>query len=712
MDRIRLARYLLATLPLLALLALLLAALLLAGDASTDVSQLGNWSAWLFGAAACAVGLLVGAIGAQLLVLWRRHRARAVGARLTTRLTLSLVLLTVPPILMVYGFALRFLWVSIDSWFDVRIETALEDAIDLGRHYLDAEKQRVARAAREQQAALLRSPPDQWQSDLEHGLEQPLILQWAVFSGQGQVLANAAADARFLLPQPPSAAELLQTRGDDVTVSVEGAQDGLVLRALSRVGDQAWLQGTFSLPAPVQPLVQRVESSHHNYQRLKFLRGALKQTFALILTLVLLLALLLTLLAALWLARRQVSPITRLAKATQEVATGQYGRVLPAEADDEIGFLTQSFNQMTHELEQTNRRMQESQAETEQQRSYLSTVLENLSTGVLTYGGDCVLRTANAAASRILEVALGAYVHRPMDAIAHAHPRLAPIVRLLAARAAEGARAWREELQVAGTQGLQALMFRGAELPAPEGAPKAYVAVFDDQTVLNQAQREAAWSEVARRLAHEVKNPLTPIQLAAERIRYRLQERLSAEDAQLLDKSTQTIVAQVEALKAMVNAFGDYARPPRLAFARLPIHDLINEVLDLYAHDPALRIVRQLDTQPLEVDADRDRLRQLLHNLIKNAIEASAHAPEIEVGSAERELEGRAWVCFWVADRGSGLPAGFDEGWFEPYRTGKPQGVGLGLAVVRRVAEEHGGRVHAAARPGGGSVFTVELPKK
>jgi nitrogen fixation/metabolism regulation signal transduction histidine kinase len=422
---------------------------------------------------------------------------------------------------------------------------------------------------------------------------------------------------------------------------------------------------------------------------------------------VLLLSMLLAVLAALRLARRQVAPVARLAAATRDIARGEYGRELEPAGDDELGFLTESFNRMSRELDAASISARDSQAETERQRAYLETVLGRLSSGVLTVDGDGVLRTANAAASRILGVGLEPYLGQPLDALGKAQPALTPLLAALRNRAREGVREWREELRLprdGGGEAAQILMLRGAELP---GGARGMVAVFDDETVLNQAQREAAWSEVARRLAHEVKNPLTPIQLSAERLKLRLAGKLDAADTQLLDKAAGTIVAQVEALKTLVNAFGDYARPPQLRLAPLRLNALVDEVLDLYEHDPRLRIERALDASNPLVRADGGRLRQLLHNLIKNAIEASADSPTIELSTVVATTAGRTEVALHVADRGSGLPTGFDDTWFEPYRTGKPRGSGLGLAVVRKVADEHGARVAASNRADGGALFSV-----
>ncbi len=705
MDRRQLIRWIFGLLPALALIGLLLAVLLLAGDAEADMSRLGRWWLWVLGGAAAAVALVLGAIVGRVWELQRARRARAPGARLATRWTIALLLLAVPPVLLVYGFALRFLNTTIDSWFNVRVERGLDDALALGRLWLADETAR-ARAESEALAVRLGDVID-LQSSLEQELDASRALQFAVFGTDGTLRAAAAADPRLLLPTPPDSAVLLRVREGTIESSSEPLGDELVVRIVRGLPPDRVLLTIHPLPAAVQPLARNIEATWNDYQRLSFLRDSLKLTFTLILSAVLLLSLLLAVLAALRVARRQVAPVARLAEATRDIARGNYGLQIATSGDDELGFLTESFNRMSRELDAASVAARESQAQTESQRAYLETVLGRLSSGVLTWDEHGVLRTANPAASRILGVELGPHLGQPLAELAQSLPPLTPLVAALRARAAEGVREWREELRLPRADGgdiAQILMLRGAQLPA--GA-RGFVAVFDDETVLNQAQREAAWSEVARRLAHEVKNPLTPIQLSAERLKLRLSGKLEPADAQLLDKASSTIIAQVEALKTLVNAFGDYARPPQLKLEPLHLNALIEQVLDLYEHDPRLRLVRTLDVRDPVVRADAGRLRQLLHNLLKNAIEASGDDPQIELSTAIVDSGGRHEVALQVADRGSGLPSGFDDSWFEPYRTGKPRGSGLGLAVVRKVADEHGARVAAAQREAGGAVFTV-----
>lgn len=422
----------------------------------------------------------------------------------------------------------------------------------------------------------------------------------------------------------------------------------------------------------------------------------------------LLLSVLVVVLAALGIARRVVAPIGRLAAATRAVGAGRFDTPLPVPSDDELGFLVASFAQMTHELESTSASAQEGARENEQQRAWLEAVLERLSAGVLGFDRGGRLRVANRAAETILGVNLARHVGHDLDALGREHPELAPFIDPLARHLSENQREWREEVAIDLAPGGRTLMLRGTALPDQAG----FVAVFDDLTVLNRAQRDAAWGEVARRLAHEVKNPLTPIQLAAERLRRRFLGRLPPDEGELIERATHTIVTQVEALKTMVNAFGDYARPPQVTTRPIALHALIGEVLDLYENDQRLALTRQFVAGEPVVRGDAVRLRQALHNLIKNALEAigDTRKPQIRVSTSIARADDGDWIELCVADNGPGLPADFDERWFEPYASSKARGTGLGLAVVKKIAEEHGGRVRAENDAHGGAMLTLRLP--
>lgn len=699
-------------LPALAIAALLLASLKLAQDAAGAGGRFAAHYRWILGAAAVALVVLAFAIGQRLWQLRSDLVRNAPGARLNRRLLRVLILLALPPAIVVYGFALRFLDATIDNWFNVRLEQALDDALEIGRIVVDEHLRTAEEQSTRLAAQLATEPVDTTQDALDEAIDALGAIQLTVFGMDGHVQATASSDPRYLDPALPDSTLLMRVQGDGRYAAAEPFGDGLALRValpIAAVGSsRRLLQGLFPLPARLQPLTRGIESASFDFQRLKFLRGSLKLTFALILSFVLLLSVLVVVLAAFGIARRLVAPIGRLAAATRAVGAGRYDTPLPAPSDDELGFLVTSFAQMTRDLEFTSARAQRNVHENEQQRAWLEAVLERLSAGVLGFDRDGRLRVANRAAEAILGVPLSHHLGRSLGELRSAHADLAAFVDPLARRLREDLREWREEVVVATSAGARMLMLRGAALPEHAG----YVAVFDDLTVLNRAQRDAAWGEVARRLAHEVRNPLTPIQLAAERLRRRFLGRLPEEEGELIERATHTIVTQVEALKTMVNAFADYARPPQLSTRPLALHALLGEVLDLYANDQRISLTRQLADGEPRVRVDAGRLRQALHNLLKNALEAigETRKPQIRVATRVVHDDELDWVELSVADNGPGLPADFGERWFEPYTSSKARGTGLGLAVVKKIVEEHGGSVRARNAAHGGAEFIVRLP--
>jgi len=706
-------------LPALAIFVLLAGALALASDAASGSARLGRFYPWLLGASALALLALIFVIAQRIARLVGELRRQAPGARLTRRMLLMLIVLAVPPVMVVYGFSLFFLNAAIDNWFNVQLEQALGDSLQIGRVYLDERLAAAEQKVRSLAADLANVPDSELQARIDSALDAQGSTQLTVFGDNGSTLATASSDPRFLSPAYPDATALLQMQNSGRYAVAEpvGADEELKLRVVvplagAGLGPPRLLQALFPVAQTIQPLMSEIEKANFDFQRLKFLRDSLKLTFTLVLTFVLLLSALFALLMAFGVARRLIAPIGRLAAATHAVGAGRYDTPLPIAGDDEIGFLLSSFNQMQRELEQADTRARQSAREIEGQRTYLKAVLERLTTGVLALDRDGVLRTANHAAETILQVPWSTYVGRHLSIARNERPSLAPLLDPILQHVQEGLREWREEVVVEQGRERRVLTLRGAELADAGGDDAGVVAVFDDLTLLNSAQREAAWAEVARRLAHEVKNPLTPIQLAAERLRRRFIGRLPPEETDLLDRATSTIVSQVEALKALVNAFGDYARPPQFDTRPLALHALVGEVLDLYENDQRIRLVRNFAPRDPALRADAGRLRQLLHNLLKNSLEAMGGEgkPCIEVTTREIADNGRLWVELTIADNGPGLPAGFDERWFEPYTTSKQRGTGLGLAVAKKIVEEHGGSIRADNRPGGGALFTVRLP--
>lgn len=693
--------------PLVLLLCLLIGLYVVAGAQGLG-PRYTRWYPAVFIATLTALALLTVAIALRLWRLRRQLKRGEPGARLTRRLLMLLVLLALPPLLLVYGFGVRFIGVMVDSWLPANSADALGDALALSQRYLDEHIDASRRVTTQAAGALEGVDEASLDLALEDALDASDARQLAVFEADGRLRAVAAADPSLLMPSPPSDEARLAIRNRSAFAATERDGEGLRIRTLTRLGNNRSLQAVFELPPAAAAQALRVEAATHAAARARYLRESLKLAFTLILTLVLVISLFATVLVSFGLARRLVAPIARLASATRNIAEGRFDSSLPEGDDDELGFLVQSFNRMTRELELSRARERSSAEETERQRAFLATVLTHLSSGVLVVDSALQVRSMNAAAREMLGLESSQAATWSLAQVRQQAPHAARLVSVLLQRVREGAREWREEVTLDDEDGpLRVLLLRGARLP-DDGA----VAVFDDTTMIDHARRDAAWSEVARRLAHEIKNPLTPIQLAAERLRRRVLPKLETDDAQVLDRATHTIVAQVDALKNMVNDFGDYARPTSLALTRLDLNVLAGEVLDLYEQDTRLKLVRDFAVGLPPVLADAGRIRQVLHNLIKNAIEAGIERSrsQIALQTSVVQDDGRAWVELAVADDGPGLPEGFDTHWFEPYRSTKPRGTGLGLAIVARIAREHGAQFHAQRRNEGGARFVLRLP--
>jgi len=669
--------------------------------------------------------------------LVRQLRQRQPGARLTLRMLLIFVALSVLPILVLYAFSINLLARGVDSWFDVRIGQALDDALELSRSALDLRMREVLNqtgkvaeelgVGSEPSSVLnldaLRNPgstivADAWDpgpNDLDLLRRRVGAEELAIVTAQGRLLETSSSGTD-LVPNLPSAAILLQVKqGRSYTGLEPIGSAGLYIRVAVAVPDGSGsvgrgsriLQALYPVAAQMDDLATSVETAHAKYNELVYLREKLKLSFAMTLTLVLLSSIATAIWAAFFSARRLAAPITDLAAGTAAVAAGDYETTLPVTTADDIGFLVSSFNAMT-------RRIAQARDEIEAQHRYLNTLLSQLSSGVLALGPDGRVTTLNDAGRRILDIGEAAITGEPLAALVAQREHLRPFVEGVQPQLTESTQRWQQEIQIFSRTGRRVLMCRGSSLPT-EGAESAgYVIVFDDVTVLIQGQRDAAWSEVARRLAHEIKNPLTPIQLSAERLRQKYLSKMAPADAETLDRLTTTIVQQVDTMKSMVNTFSDYARTPTINQEKTDLNKLISAVVDLFRSanpDASFEIEFAPDLPTASVDAGR--LRQVFNNLIKNALEASGATgspPQIRVTTRLLASEAGDHIEIAVADRGEGIPSQILGNVFEPYVTNKTKGTGLGLAIVKKIVEEHGGLVTLENNDGPGACATIRLP--
>ena len=687
-----LSRYLGGAVPILALAALLLATLFFMSDATENSARFGEKYSVLLVLSALGLVTLLALITWNLVRLLGQVRQRVPGARLTVRMVTMFVVLAVTPVLVVYYFSLQFLHRGIDSWFDVQVEHALDDALSLSRSSLDVRMREVLRQT-ESIALVLSNLGDETVSlALDDARVTSGASEITLMAADGRIVASSSADTTTLVPESPDEAILLHVRQSDSYVGLDPiGTKGLHIRVVYRVtADGARiLQALYPISERMNTLATSVQTSYADYQKLVYLREPLKISFTLTLSLVLLLSLLTAVWAAFFSARRMVAPLGNLVRGTRAVAKGDYDTQLPYAGKDDIGRVVESFNVMTRRLARADEETRRSQRLVEEQRAYLQVVLSNLSSGVLTFDADRRLVTSNTAADQILVVELGAEINVSIDEIADRHPKLEPLMETLAEQLQGTPQDWHSQVTLLQRNVQQVLLCRGTPMDH-----SGHVVVFDDVTALIQAQRNAAWSEVARRLAHEIKNPLTPIQLSAERLRHKYLGKMPAEESELLDRLTRTIVQQVEAMKSMVNAFSDYARTPKINVRPVSLNELVVDVGELYRG--ASKVELGLGDDLPNAELDPDRIRQVLHNLIKNAVEScEQHKARVHITTREVTDHGAHLVEVAILDHGSGFPEDILERAFEPYVTTKTKGTGLGLAIVKRIVEEHGGSVHA-----------------
>src|SRR5580704_16988577 len=683
---------------------------------SSDFGRLQPWILLLNG---------IGVIGLTVLIarkIWQLvsdYRANVPGSRLTARTVSTFGALVIAPLLIVYLFSLDFLNRGIDSWFRIEVKQGLNDALLLSRAAIDVRMREFGASTDRFALSLADARRDQLVPLLNSELRATDATEMVLFDSDQHVIGFSSNNSSDVAPAPPPSEVLRQISQHRPYVGIDPQVGGQYLirvaAPLSEGRDSSerrYVYAVYEVPQQLAKLSEAVQQTYSQYGDLAALREPLKNSFRLTLTLVLLLAMLAAIYGAIYSAQRLIRPVQDLIAGTRAVGKGDFGTRLPLPSRDEMGFLVHSFNDMTKRLRRASEEAALNSQAVERERQRLSIILSRLSTGVIVTDRDLTLHSANPSASMILGSTFDGAAGQNLVQLAAGTTRFAAFITELRVRLTAGWDEWREQLTLTGESGERVLLWACTPLP-DEGDQSGVVIVFDDITALLAVQRDAAWGEVARRLAHEIKNPLTPIQLSADRLRRKLLGNMNAEDATLLERATHTIVQQVDAMKQMVNAFSEYARAPDMKLQHFNLNQLVTEVAELYRlQDPSAEIRLDLDAALPEIEADRGRVRQILANLITHGMEALAGVKGgcVEISTLQQRAEGAATAVICVRDNGPGFRKEILGRLFDPYVSGKPRGTGLGLAIVKRIVEEHGGRVEAENRPEGGAKVLVFLP--
>ena len=703
---------------------------------------------WLFWLNVAVGGLLFVVIAVALTKLALRQRRGKFGTRLLTKLAGIFALVGLLPGLVIYTVSYQFVSRSIEIWFDVKVATALDAGLALGKGTLESLVTELGTKTRQAAERLGEERSPLSPLSLERLREQLDVRDLALVGGNGQILMSAGIGADSMAPERPSAEALRQARQQRVFSQIEGLDEELLhpgghgnprVRALARVsdteislkmGEERFLLAVQPVPRQLAANALAVQSAYSEYQQRALARNGLRRMYIGTLTLALVLSVFGAVLLASLLGNQLVRPLLLLADGVRQVAAGDLSSKPVFASRDELGGLTRSFADMTSQLAGAREEVQRGVAQLESARTRLQTILDNLTAGVVVFDREGRIDTVNPGATRILRVPLSVYRGRRLDEV----PEIGEFARgvwqrfeMHATSPEAGERDhWQEAFELRpGARDTQLLLVRGAMLPEdrPEAAddrprPPAQgvrLMVFDDITEVVSAQRSAAWSEVARRLAHEIKNPLTPIQLSAERLQHKLQPKLEAGDQALLERSVATIVNQVHAMKQLVNEFRDYARLPAAQLKPLDLNALVAEVLALYGEmQEQGRLKAELGEALPPIMGDATQLRQVVHNLVQNALDAVAEQPAGQVRVSTAVARGEAGelraVRLAVVDNGPGFAENVLQRAFEPYITTKSKGTGLGLAVVKKIADEHRASVRITnlrdphAADGGGPV--------
>lgn len=709
------------------LFVILIASLYVLGTMALRLDRFSQYYGYLLvanGLALLFIGTLIVLNGWRLSQEWR---AQVAGSRLTVKFVILSVVLALVPVLLVYGFSVRFLRANINSYFDIEIEQALDDALELSRESLGLQMRTLQRDTLNVADQLVGVSENMAVIELNSLSANSEASEMTLIGPDNRIIASTGlSDQLAVQPVRPDDDLVARAKSGIGYVGVDPVgQNDLYIRVVTPVlsddptEENSVLQALYPIASRSAKLAESVQTSYQEYRSLVFLRRPITLGTILTLSLALLLSVMMAVWFAFYAARRMMSPVHELVEGTRAVAEGNLEtRIYKKSKNDELGYLVHSFNYMTLQLEQARDKTELSQLQLESQRAYLQAVLGQISSGVITLDSQRVVNTVNAAAISILGDELqglsGTKISDGAKISGLTGQFCDQVLSLLNSppRTADR-RHWSSEMDVVADSGRRFLFVRGAELEGSDATDSGTVLVIDDMTVMISAQRDAAWSEVARRLAHEIKNPLTPIQLSAERLRRKFSTKLAAgDDQELLSRLTATIENQVDSLKSMVNAFAAYASTPQLNLVKTDPNSLLQEVIELYEGTESVGFELDLDPNVRELPLDVPRIRQLVHNLIKNALESQSEQshPQVRIITVDRSQSSFRELEIRVEDEGPGFELDSLGRLFEPYVTSKPRGTGLGLAIVKKIVEEHGGSITASNREHGGAMMTLKFP--
>lgn len=678
--------------------------------------------------------LVIGWIAYRLL---KRLRQKKFGSRLLVKLAAVFALAGFAPGMLIYVVSYQFVSRSIESWFDVKVEGALDAGLNLGRVTLDALSADLLAKTRTAAGHLSNTSDLNAALPLERSRDDMDIDDLALLSASGRLIAAAGQSRYQLTSERPSPQQFRLARSQQAISWVEGLEDTVAGEAgtarikvlalvnsadVGALGESRYLLSAKVLPSMLVANALAVTQVNREYQERSLAREGLRRMYIGTLTLSLFMAVFGSVLLAVVLGNQIARPLLMLADGVREVAAGDLTPKASLRGNDELDGLTRSFADMTQQLSDARQAVQTSMEQVNAARANLQTILDNLTAGVMVLGADGVIATSNPGATRILKLPIAAYEGKRLREIDGLQSFGEGVAHQFEAFLSGGQERrmdhWQQSFELGGSRAdflgrpandALTLIARGAELPTGQ-----HLLVFDDISEIISAQRSQAWGEVARRLAHEIKNPLTPIQLSAERLEMKLTGKVAAPEQALLTKSVKTIVDQVDAMKRLVNEFRDYARLPAAELKPIDINALVLDVLNLYANDNAQPgIVSELDPACPNVLGDLQQLRQVMHNLLQNAQDSTVSAGRADtlhpVILKTQWLDASQRVRMSVLDCGSGFPDHILRRAFEPYVTTKDKGTGLGLAVVKKIADEHGTRVDITNRMLEGQVVGAQV---